>query len=710
MYAPRGPPPRRAQRAAGWYLYRPMGADLSSQIAAGQLDLVEEAWLARIEQDPGDLPFFLGTARSLRDAGHGDEAAVLLQMLEEQLRVGGRWRERLEVLRFAGDLFHDEPARLHADIVRTLGKRHGASELFAKLVDKVGLHRATEDIPKTWDKVDRLEELLSLAPGTVVWMEGKGVGRVAEVNLQLDAFRVALSGAGTLSVGFAAAKKMLRPLPEGHFQRRKLEEPEVLAELKRDRPEELVRLVLQTSEEPLTGTELRQALAGVVSEGEWTAFWNRARKSPHVMSLPGTRQRYRWAETADAAVAGVRERFLAAPLRQQLELLRRDGARDPVLRGEMLAALASEVEGLRRSDPTAAFEAAMALERAGSEPPVAPAALLAEADDPVRLITALGDRALREEAYRRLAGARPDWAAAFTRAMQREEEPKVLDLLADRLMAENSEALDRLFADLLTQPRKAPAAFTWLAERATREEAWLQKSPLRLFQQVLAATADDAFTPYRRRLAKQADSGGTLPRLLPFLDASQAPQAEEAVGKAGALDDYQREALRNAIHLRFPELRQVEQPLYATPEAIAARREELRQLLEKEIPTNRKAIEEARALGDLRENFEYKSARQRHEYLAARAAALHRDLGRARPLDPAKVETAAVRVGTRLRLAGPAGEERWLTVLGPWDSEPEKGVLSNESDLAAAMLGKAPGETVRVEGKDYTIAEILPWR
>ena len=69
-----------------------------------------------------------------------------------------------------------------------------------------------------------------------------------------------------------------------------------------------------------------------------------------------------------------------------------------------------------------------------------------------------------------------------------------------------------------------------------------------------------------------------------------------------------------------------------------------------------------------------------------------------------------MRVGTRVRLAGPGGEERWLTVLGPWDSEPEKGVLSNESDLAAAMLGKESGDTVQVEGKAMRIAEILPWR
>jgi transcription elongation GreA/GreB family factor len=328
----------------------------------------------------------------------------------------------------------------------------------------------------------------------------------------------------------------------------------------------------------------------------------------------------------------------------------------------------------------------------------------------VRLLAAT-DRAAREEGYRRLPAARADWASCFEKALLREEEPRVLDVLADRLAADTRAALDRQVGELLTQPRKSPAGFAWLAERAARDESLLQRNPARLFQQVLAASADDSFGPYRKRLLKMADSGGTLPRLLPYLEAAQAAQAEEAVAKAPGLEAYQREALTNAIHLRFPALRQeAEQPLYATPEAIAAKKEELRRLLEEEIPANRKAIEEARALGDLRENFEYKSARQRHEYLAARAAGLHRDLGRARPIEAARVDASAVRVGTRVRLHGPAGEERAFTLLGPWDSQPEQGILSHESELATSLLGKQVGDGVGLEGKTFRVAAIERFR
>src|SRR4029079_4672491 len=116
---------------------------------------------------------------------------------------------------------YPEPLALHEEIVRSLAARHGGTELYVRLAEKNGLHRAPDDIKKTWDKVDRVEELMALAPGTVVYMEGKGPGRVAEVNLQLDSFRVELAGLPAISVGFAAAKKLLLPLAPGHLMRRR---------------------------------------------------------------------------------------------------------------------------------------------------------------------------------------------------------------------------------------------------------------------------------------------------------------------------------------------------------------------------------------------------------------------------------------------------------------------------------------------------------
>jgi len=269
--------------------------------------------------------------------------------------------------------------------------------------------------------------------------------------------------------------------------------------------------------------------------------------------------------------------------------------------------------------------------------------------------------------------------------------------------------LERFVDGLLAQPHRNPAAFTWLAERAAVDEEMRGRNPLRLLQQILGSLNRDEFAPFRVRLLALAESGSTVPRLLTHLTEEQAPQAEDAVRRAAALEPYQREQLALALELRFRSLRKTEVPLYAIPESIDAKRAELHQIMTVEIPANRKAIQEARALGDLRENFEYKSARQRHEYLNARAASLNADLQRVRLIEPGGIDTSEMRIGTRAHLTGPGGK-RVMTILGPWESKPAEDVISYESDLAKDLLGRKPGEAVSLAGESWTIERIEAYR
>ncbi len=185
-----------------------MDAELQRQIAAGEIDAVADAFVARLSETPVDAAFLGEAGRALAQAGHEEQADFLLRMADDHLKQAQAWRERLQLLRRAGHLLYPEPIPLHDEIVRSLFAAHsggaatgGAAtggELAKRLGEKLGLHRAPDDIPKTWDKADRVEELMALAPGTVVAMEGKGAGRVAEVNLQLDSFRVDLGPLGAL--------------------------------------------------------------------------------------------------------------------------------------------------------------------------------------------------------------------------------------------------------------------------------------------------------------------------------------------------------------------------------------------------------------------------------------------------------------------------------------------------------------------------------
>lgn len=678
------------------------------------LGALDDDWLQAIEETPDDLDYFLSLAEPLAEAGEAERARDLLELYLDELAERRLWPVRLELLRRAGKLAV-KPNRLQKEVLSTLEAIWGDRPTFREMVEHVGLHRSIDEPAKIWDRATRLQSLLLYDVGAVVAMSGQGVGRVAEVNLPLESLKIDFDKKSGVTVGFRAAAKLLKPLPEGHLLRRQIEDPEGLARLRDENPAELLRAALETSEKPMTAAEIRELLAGIVDTSQWTSWWAAARKHPQVTASTGGRQAYRWEASAAGALASVRGSFDRAEPRARLEIFRKNATRDEALAREMAGDLASTAAEVADSQPGLAFEIWFTLERAGRLPealdPVIEQLVGAQADASA-LLTGVEDRLLRERALAMMRERRADWLEVYRDHFVREADPRVLSLLFDGIAESSPEAAARLLDDLMAQPRRSPAAFVWLVERAAEEESLRTRSPLRLIQQLLASMIASEFAPFRARLRPLVESGGTLPRLFPHLEEDQAKSALESIRRSAALETYQKEPLANALLLRFPILREESTggPIYSTAEAIAAKRSELKRLQEVEIPANRKAIEEARAMGDLRENFEYKSARERHEYLNARVAALHRDLGRARPIEFAKLDPSEVRIGCRVHLVGEAGIERAFTLLGPWDSQPEKGILSYESELARAMLGRKVGEPVRVGETSFEVVAIEPYR
>jgi hypothetical protein len=183
------------------------------------------------------------------------------------------------------------------------------------------------------------------------------------------------------------------------------------------------------------------------------------------------------------------------------------------------------------------------------------------------VLTAIEDRGAKEGAYRLVREHREDWVQIYAAQILRESEPRVFDPLADALAQEAPQDLHRFADTIAGQPAKNPPAFAWLAERAAQDETLRSRSPLRFLEQLLGSLVDQRFVPYRVRLAKMVESGGTVPKLLDHLEPRHAERAEEAIHKAAALEPFQRDALTNALHLRFPELRDEGEiaVIYSTP-------------------------------------------------------------------------------------------------------------------------------------------------
>ena len=176
-----------------------------------------------------------------------------------------------------------------------------------------------------------------------------------------------------------------------------------------------------------------------------------------------------------------------------------------------------------------------------------------------------------------------------------------------------------------------------------------------------------------------------------------------------AFPDLDRKSLMARVIKKVPETQEMvsgenqakgDDTLLVSFKSLDRRKAEYEELVNKRIPANVREISTARAHGDLRENFEYHAAKQMQSVLNSRKNDLERDLERARPTDFKGAGTSAINIGTKVMVAIEGCEERSMTMLGAWDADPEKNIVSYLSEIGQALLGKVVGDVAEIHDTD----------
>ncbi len=123
---------------------------------------------------------------------------------------------------------------------------------------------------------------------------------------------------------------------------------------------------------------------------------------------------------------------------------------------------------------------------------------------------------------------------------------------------------------------------------------------------------------------------------------------------------------------------------------------ELKQLKSVERPAIIEAIAEARELGDLKENAEYHSAREKQGFIEGRIKELEGVLGLAEVIDPAGL-SGSIKFGATVTVVDEdTDEEKTWQIVGEHEADIEKGLLNVKSPIARALIGKEEGDSVEV--------------
>jgi transcription elongation factor GreA len=142
-------------------------------------------------------------------------------------------------------------------------------------------------------------------------------------------------------------------------------------------------------------------------------------------------------------------------------------------------------------------------------------------------------------------------------------------------------------------------------------------------------------------------------------------------------------------------------------------KEELQRLRSVDRPNIIQAIAEARAQGDLSENAEYESAKERQSFIEGRIAELESKLSNLQVIDP-KTLNAEGRVvfGATVRFEDlDSGDAKIYQIVGEDEADIKGGKISVGSPIARALIGKSEGEVAEVQSpggiKEYEIIEVL---
>ena len=297
---------------------------------------------------------------------------------------------------------------------------------------------------------------------------------------------------------------------------------------------------------------------------------------------------------------------------------------------------------------------------------------------------------------------------------------KLCSELAHLLIQEGKlNQLKETLAKLISHHQASSELLLWLAKE--RSDSFADILGPEVFRAMLTAMERDQFNEKRSNRLRDliTDDQELLVELIGSADLEVIKDLTRALQLSPCFDDMSKRSLFARIVKSYPAIQSMiageatkqDATLIVSWESLERRKDEYAEVVQKKIPANSKEIAIARSYGDLRENHEYKAAKEMQKLLMRRKSELEVMLVRARGTDFANPRTEVVSVGTRVRATDMITKQpETYTILGAWDSEPEKGVISYLTPVAQFFLNHKVGDDVEFEmegaKKHYRIEQI----
>jgi transcription elongation GreA/GreB family factor len=593
-------------------------------------------------------------------------------------------------------------------------------------------------------KLDRqlVEPLALLTTSGYCMHRSWGFGKITTVDTVFGRFSIDFPGKPNHNMDLAFAAQSLKPIPKDHILARKASDLDGLRQMAALNHLELIKVVLKSYAGHATVDQIQAVLVPDVIKDDWKKWWEAAKRElkkdghfqvplkktePIVYQVKEISLQDRLLVEFRAA-KGLKARIAVAS-----ELLKNvaDLENKSAAAAEVITALNAEINTHQRTQPAVALEGIFVRDDIHSQtglPPVEGELTAAGIWAQEMKLGPLLEQMPAIKHRRTLDSFKevnPERWVEVVRVTLNVVPAKLVKECAQLLIHEGKiDLLKETLARLISQHMASTELLLWLAKE--RSDTFADILGPEVFRAMLSAMERDQFNERRSNRLRDfiLDDQELLVQLIGFADLEVIKDLTRALQLSPCFDDMDKRSLLARIVKSYPAVQSLisgdqtskqEAHLLVSWESLERRNNEYRELVDKKIPANSHEIAIARSYGDLRENHEYKAAKEMQKLLMRRKSELESQLVRARGTDFANVRTDVVSIGTIVHVTDlTASNSEIFTVLGAWDSDPEKGVISYLTPVAQSLLNHKTGEEIDfdLEGtkKRYRIDTIAPFK
>jgi transcription elongation GreA/GreB family factor len=569
-----------------------------------------------------------------------------------------------------------------------------------------------------------IEPLLQLTNSGFCMHRSWGFGRIKTVDTVFARFTIDFPNKPGHTMDLAFAAESLKAIPKEHILARKAADLEDLRQMAALNHLDLIKVVLNSYGGKATVDQIQQVLVPDVIRDDWKKWLEAARRE---MKKDGHFQVP--IKKTDPVIYQVQEVSLQNRLLGEFRAAKGLKARVTVATeifrnaadltdlaaaaNEVIGALNAEITSHLRTQPSVALEGVFArddLRAAAGLAPIAGEVTAAQVWSQDTKFGALMEKlpaVKHRRALESFKAANSERWHEIVRGSLNLVSAKLCREFAGLLVQEGKfNEVKETLTRLISQHTASSELLLWLAKE--RDATFADILGPEVFRAMLTAMERDQFNERRATRLREfvLDDVELLADLTATADLEVIKDLTRALRLSSVFDDMDKRSLLARLVKSHPAVQSLvtgeqtrqEAVLVVSWESLQRRNDEYRELVDKKIPANSKEIAIARSYGDLSENHEFKAAKEMQKQLMRQKAEMENQLVRARGTDFASPRTDMVSIGTVVQATDlDSGQSEHFAILGAWDFDADKGIISYLTPVGQALLNRKVGDEVEFE-------------